>query len=150
VISTRFPSNGAPCRNVRNAVRPATGCSGKADSVGQYGDSLRRHRGAFGPAQFIHQRDNASARWRAAAVSRLPQHNAADVLAGYPALLVVAERGSPFMSKHDRRRALASFVANHHVALQHILLHRNMRASWQISARQWPKSMPSESVSKPF
>jgi hypothetical protein len=48
------------------------------------GDALRRHRGAFGPAVFIHQRDNACARRRTAAVRRLPQHNATDVLAGYP------------------------------------------------------------------
>jgi hypothetical protein len=24
---------------------------------GQYGNALRRHRGAFGPAEFVHQRD---------------------------------------------------------------------------------------------
>jgi hypothetical protein len=68
------------------------GCSGKADRIGQYGDALRRHRGAFGPAEFVHQRDNACASRRTAPIRRLPQHNAADVLAGYPALLVIAER----------------------------------------------------------
>ena len=96
------------------------GCSGKADGVGQYGDALSRHRGAFGPAEFIHQRDNACARRRTAAIRRLPQYNAADVLAGYPALLVVAER--PQLTAIERKR-----------------LYRNQRL---VQTRRWLRRLP--------
>jgi hypothetical protein len=58
--------------------------------------------GAFGPAVFIHQRDDACPRRRTPAVRCLPQHNAADVPAGYPALLVVAER--PQLAAIERKR----------------------------------------------
>jgi hypothetical protein len=49
-----------------------------------------------------HQRDNACASRRTAPVRRLPQHNGADVLAGYPALLVITER--PQLAAIERKR----------------------------------------------
>jgi hypothetical protein len=45
------------------------GYSGKADGIGQY-DALRRHRGAFGRAKFVHQRDNACTSRRTASVRK--------------------------------------------------------------------------------
>jgi hypothetical protein len=47
---------------------------------------------AFGPTEFIQQRDDPTARRRPAAIRRLLQHNAADILAGNPTFLVVDER----------------------------------------------------------
>jgi hypothetical protein len=55
------PATAVPQRAQRGqAGDRQRGCSGKlTNSIGQYGDALRRHRGAFGPAVLIHQRDNA-------------------------------------------------------------------------------------------
>jgi hypothetical protein len=95
-------------------------CGGKADSIGQYGDAPRRHRGAFRPAELVHQRDNTCASRRAGPIRRLPQHNATDVLAGDPALLVIAERAQLAAIKRKR-------------------LHRNQRL---MQARCWLPHLP--------
>ena len=95
MTSTRLPNSGAPWRNVRERGQPRDRQRRRlreADVVRQRGHAVAGHRNALCPAEFIGQCDDARAGRRAAAVCRLLQHDARNVLAWDPAFPVVAHR----------------------------------------------------------
>ena len=73
------------------------------DRLGQLRGPPRRHRNTFRPARTVNDRDDALALGRAAAVARLPQHDARDVLAGPPPVGTLLEE--PQLAAVDGERA---------------------------------------------
>src|SRR5271167_3400366 len=103
VISTRLPSNGAPCRNVRNAVRPATGSAAAAAKLTVSGSAAMRCVGTA--ARSAQPNSSINATIRAPAGGPLPSAACRNTMALMswpgiqPSSLLRNDRNSPRLSE---------------------------------------------------